>query len=119
MNIVEVYEEKAVSTQNKGRLIVMLYDGAVKFLKQAIHAIESNDFEEKSRNIGRARDIIFELNTVLDMKTGQEVAQNLRQLYNFANRHLTKANNNNDIQMIREVIDMLEKLNQGWRAVTV
>ncbi len=119
MNMVELYEEKTVTTQNKGRLIVMLYDGAIKFLKQAIQGIESGDFEGKSRSIGRARDIIFELNTVLDMKAGQEMAQNLRQLYNFANRHLTKANNNSDIQMIREVIDMLEKLNQGWRAVTV
>ncbi len=119
MNIVELYEEKSVTTQNKGRLVVMLYDGAVKFLKQAIKAIEADDFENKSRNIGRARDIIFELNTILDMKAGQEVAQNLRKLYNFMNRHLSEANNTNDIQKIRDIIALLEKLNQGWRSVTV
>jgi flagellar protein FliS len=119
MNIVELYEEKAVTTQNKGRLVVMLYDGAVKFLKLAIKAIEAGDLEGKSRNIGRTRDIIFELNTVLDMDAGREVAQNLRNLYNFMNRRLSKANNTNDIQMIREIIALLEKLNQGWRSITV
>jgi flagellar protein FliS len=119
MNGSALYEETAVSTQNKGRLIVMLYDGAAKFLKQAINALEAGDFESKNRNIGRARDIIFELNTVLDLDAGQDVAQNLRQLYNFMNNHLTKANNQNDPQMIRDVINLLGQLNHGWKAITV
>ena len=119
MNSTGFYEETTVTTQNKGRLVVMLYDGAIKFLTQAVKALQAGDIEAKNRNIGRARDIIFELNTVLDLDAGGEVAQNLRKLYNFMNSHLTQANNSNDVQMIREVIALLNKLNEGWRAVTV
>ncbi len=119
MNGTGFYEETAVTTQNKGRLVVMLYDGAIKFLKQAVKALQAGDLEAKGQNIAKAREIIFELNTVLDMDAGQEVAQNLRTLYNFMNKHLTQANINNDVQAIREVIGLMEELNQGWRAVTV
>jgi flagellar protein FliS len=118
MNGFDVYKQTAVTTQNKGRLIVMLYDGAIKFLRQAIQDLEVNDYEAKGRNIGKAQDIIIELNTVLDMDAGGEVAQNLRGLYNFMNRHLSQANVKRDTQMLREVISLLEELNQSWRAIT-
>jgi flagellar protein FliS len=118
MNGLNAYQEASVMTQNKGRLIVMLYDGAIKFLKQAIRDIETHDFESKGKNITKARDIITELNTVLDMETGGEIAQNLRSLYNFMYSHLGKANVKCDTQMIREVVGLLEELNQSWRAIT-
>jgi flagellar protein FliS len=119
MNGTKLYEETAVTTQNKGRLVVMLYDGAIKFLNQAVKALQAGDLEAKARNIGRATDIILELNTVLDLDAGREVAQSLRKLYNFMNSHLNKANISNDVQMIRDVIALLKKLNEGWRAVAV
>lgn len=118
MNGFNAYQETAVLTQNKGRIIVMLYDGAIKFLKQAIKNLEAKDYEAKGRDIEKAQDIILELNTVLDMETGGEVAQNLRSLYNFMNKHLNQANVRADAQMIREVINLLEELNQSWRAIT-
>ena len=52
------------------------------------------------------------------MEAGGEIAQNLRSLYNFMNRHLSQANVKCDPQMIREVITLLEDLNQSWRAIT-
>ena len=118
MNGLNAYQEAAVLTQNKGRIIVMLYDGAVKFLKQAIRDLEAKDYAAKGRNIAKAQDIILELNTVLDMQAGGEVAQNLRALYNFMNKHLNQANKRSDAQAIREVINLLEELNQSWRAIT-
>ena len=118
MNGLNAYQETTVLTQNKGRIIVMLYDGAVKFLKQAIQNLEAKDYVAKGRNIAKAQDIILELNTVLDMQAGGEVAQNLRSLYNFMNKQLTQANTKSDARMIREVISLLEELNQSWRAIT-
>ena len=64
MNGTGFYEETVVTTQNSGRLVVMLYDGAIKFLNQAVKALQAGDLEAKSRNIQRSREIIFELNTV-------------------------------------------------------
>ena len=118
MNGVDIYQQTTISTQNKGRLIVMLYEGAIRFLRQAIRDLEVHDYAAKGRNISKAQDIILELNTVLDMEAGGDVAQNLRSLYNFMLRHLSQANLKCDTQMIREVVSLLEDLNQSWRAIT-
>jgi flagellar protein FliS len=118
MNATHLYQETTVTTQNRGKLIVLLYDGAIKFLRQAILNLSSDDYPAKARNLRKAQDIILELNTVLDMESGGEVAQNLRSLYNFMNRQLTQANIKNDREMIQDVIRLLETLNQSWRAIT-
>ena len=118
MNGVSAYQEASITTESKGRLIVMLYEGAIKFLKLAISELEAKNYEAKGLYINRAQDIINELNTVLDMEAGGEIAVNLRQLYLFMNRHLSQASIKCDPQMIREVIALLEELNKGWRAIT-
>ncbi len=118
MKGITAYQETSVATENKGRLIVMLYDGAIKFLRLAIKEMEAGNYEAKGRYIGKAQDIISELNTVLDMEAGGEIASNLRKLYFFMTRHLSKANSKSDPQMVREVISLLEELNKGWRAIT-
>jgi flagellar protein FliS len=118
MKGIQTYQDTAVTTQNKGRLIVMLYEGAVKFLKLAIREAEAENYEAKGNYIGKAQDIITELNAVLDMEAGGEIAGNLRKLYFFMNDRLPKANAKNDPEMIREVISLLEELNQGWKAIT-
>ena len=118
MKGIETYQEAAVTTQSKGKLVVMLYDGAIKFLKLAIKEIEAGNPEEKSKYISKAVDILFELNAVLDMEAGGEVAMNLRSLYLFMGRHLTEANIKQDTKKIEEVIKLLEELNQGWKAIT-
>ncbi len=117
MDGVEQYLNTAVTTQSKGRLIVMLYDGAVKFLKLAIEEIEKKNPEAKGHYIIKAKDIINELNIVLDMDAGGEIAVNLRRLYLFMNRQLSEANIKQDPQKIREVITLLEELNQSWKAI--
>jgi len=118
MKGIGAYQQTAIDTQSKGRLIVMLYDGAIKFMKLAIRDLEAVDYAGKGQYINRAQDIINELNAVLDMDAGGEVAQNLRKLYVFMSRRLGEANTKRDPQMIREVIGMMEELNQSWKAIT-
>ena len=113
----ETYQEVAITTQSRGMLVVMLYDGAIKFLKLAIHKLNTGDMAEKGVYINKALDIINELNAVLDMEAGGEIAVNLRKLYMFMRRHLNEANIKKDPRMIDEVIRLLEELNQGWKAV--
>jgi flagellar protein FliS len=118
MKAVQEYHTTAVTTQSKGRLIVLLYDGAIKFMKLAIKELEAQNYEAKGRYIGRAQSIIDELNAVLDTDGGGEIAANLRKLYCFMNRRLAEANTRRDPQMIREVISLMEELNQSWKAIT-
>lgn len=117
MNALETYQQTAVTTQSKGRLVVMLYDGAVKFLKLAIREMEAGNYAAKGQYINRAQDIISELNAVLDMESGGEVSKNLRSLYLFMKRHLMQANAKRDPKMIQEVISLLDELNQGWKTI--
>jgi len=118
MKGVETYQQVAIGTQSKGRLIVMLYDGAIKFLKLAVKELEAQNYAAKGQYINRAQDVINELNAVLNMEAGGEIAQNLRKLYLFMNGRLSQANAKRDPQMIQEVITLLEELNQSWKAIT-
>ncbi|HBG78094.1 MAG: flagellar export chaperone FliS [Phycisphaerae bacterium] len=117
MSLAATYQQTAVSTQSRGRLIVMLYDGAIKFLKLALVGIESKNYADKGTYINKALDIIAELNAVLDMDAGGEIAMNMRKLYSFMTRHLSQANIDCDKQKINEVISLLEELNTGWKAI--
>jgi len=118
MNGVSAYQETSIATESKGRLVVMLYDGAIKFMRLAIKELEAKDYEAKGRYIDRAQDVINELNAVLDMESGGEIAANLRKLYVFMSKRLSEANVQRDPQMIREVISLMEELNKGWRAIS-
>jgi len=117
MSGIGAYRENAVVTQSRGRLIVLLYDGAVKFLRQAIAEIEKQDWKAKGHFINKALAIIDELDVCLDMEAGGEVATDLRALYTFLRRHLTEANTHRDPERIREAIRILEELNEGWKAI--
>jgi flagellar protein FliS len=118
MSRLAAYHDNSVSTENKGRLIVLLYDGAIKFMKLAIKELEASDYTAKGQYINRAIDILTELNAVLDMEQGGEIAANLRKLYTFMSERLTQANMKRDANMIRDVIGLMEELNEGWRAIT-
>jgi len=97
--------------------MVLLYDGAIKFMKLAIDECEIENYEKMKQNTSKAQDIINELNAVLDMDAGGGVAVNLRKLYCFMNSRLSEANNKKDPDMIREVIQLMEELNNCWKAI--
>ena len=117
MGDIDTYQNNAITTQSRGGLIVMLYDGAIKALRQSITALEDGDFAAKGECIGKAIDIIIELSSVLDMKSGGEIAADLRRLYDFMISHITQAHIKNDPKMIVEVIALLEDINQGWKTI--
>ncbi len=117
MGRISTYQENAVTTQSSGKLVVMIYDAAIRNLHHLISAMESKDFERKAKFLNKAMDIINELDCCLDMESGGDIAMNLRQLYGFMRRHLMSANIKMDTQMVREVIAILEDLNEGWKAI--
>jgi flagellar protein FliS len=117
MNGITAYQDNTVTTQSKGRLIVLLYDGAIKFMKLAIKELEAGNYQAKGQYINKAQDIINELNAVLDINAGGEIAANLSKLYCFMNNRLSEANIKRDPQMVREVITLMEELNQSWKVI--
>ena len=86
-------------------------------MKLAVKELEAGNHEAKGRYISRAQDIINELNAVLDIDAGGEIAANLRKLYCFMSTRLSEANVKRDPRMVREVITLMEELNQSWKAI--
>lgn len=113
----QTYKTNAVVTQSPGKIVVMLYEGAIRFLQQAIDALEKKDYIEKGRLINRATDIILELDAVLNMEAGGEIARNLRRLYRFMVVHLMQANFKKDPERIRQTIHLLKNLLDGWKQI--
>ena len=113
-NATQEYAENAISTQDQGKLVVMLYDGAIKYLQVAKRELEDGDYASKGIYSGKAQDIISELNNSLDMEAGGDLAQNLRALYNFMYGHLSTANIERDEEKISECIRLLKELHGAW-----
>jgi flagellar protein FliS len=106
-----------VNDPNPMKIILMLYEGALNFLKQAVAYGEEGDIKNKNIYTNKARDIIIGLNSVLDMESGGEIAKTLRSLYFFMARHLMEADLNNDLNGLHDVIGLLTDLQEGWNEI--
>lgn len=108
------YKTTSIQSASREKILLMLYEGAIRFIKLAIQGIEKNNVKEKCENIGRAYDIILELNNTLDHKVGGEVSMRLEQLYQFMIEQLIKANMDSNPETLRTVQKLLETLHEGW-----
>jgi flagellar protein FliS len=112
----QAYTEAAVMTAPPERLVVMLYDGALRFLAQAAAAMRAGDRERARERSGRAEAIVDELNVSLDLEHG-EVPERLRDLYLFCKRHLIEAGIRQDPAAIEAVSRLLGELRDAWETV--
>ena len=111
------YAATQVGTADRLQLVVMLYEGAISFLRQAQEKMAQKDASGKGLYLGKAMDIIAELNASLNFKEGGEVAANLFRLYNFMTAHLTRANLNWVQEAVEEVLALLSQLKEAWEEV--
>ena len=112
------YTESSILTAPPERLVVMLYDGAIRFLKQAATAQRSGQQGVFLDRLRRGEAIIDELNVTLDMSQG-DVAARLRSIYLFCKRHLVEAHLERDAARIDEVIRLLSDLRESWQQLAV
>lgn len=113
-NAYQKYKTTAVQSASREKLLLMLYEGAIRFTKLAIKAMEEKNIAEKGQYIGRTFDIVMELNNTLDHKVGGDIANNLEQLYMFIMEQLTKANISNSTEPLKASLKVLENLYEGW-----
>ncbi len=113
-NPYQKYKTTAVQSASREKILLMLYEGAIKFTKLAIQACEQKKIADRGMNIGRAYDIIMELNNTLDHKVGGEISKNLESLYIFILEQYTKANISGNPEPLKSNLKMLETLYQGW-----
>ena len=108
------YKQNAVSTSSQGRLVLMMYEGAIKFVNMAMHGIDTSNISAKGLYIGKTRDIINELSLALDMEKGGEIAKRLESLYQFILDQLTHANIKSDRKSLESVQKVLLPLHDAW-----
>ncbi|HEY1508669.1 MAG TPA: flagellar export chaperone FliS [Solirubrobacteraceae bacterium] len=110
------YRESAVLSAQPEQLVVMLYDGARRFLHQASVAMRDQQVELSHRKLRRAEDILLHLRTALDMEQGQ-IAERLQAIYVFCQSYLRQARLDRDPAKIERVNALLGELRDAWAAI--
>jgi len=116
-DVAKKYKRGQVESATPGQLIILLYDGAIDYLKRAENALEKSGpecIEKFHNNLIAAQKIIAELTASLDMEKGGEIAENLFRLYDYMNHQLIEANMSKKVQPIHEVQGLLETLKSAW-----
>ena len=114
-NPYQQYRSTRVETASRVDLVVMLYQGVVRFTRAAIEATERGDVKAAHRGFTRAQDIVAELIATLDHDRGGDVAKQLLALYDYAFRRLVEANCKKDPAPGLEVIRMFRELGTAWQ----
>jgi flagellar protein FliS len=108
------YQQTQIETASPERLLLMLYDGAIRFANTAKKALEDKDFNAANANCLKVQNILNELMVTLDMKVGGELAKNLFDLYDFMTRQTVQANMSKNPQLLTGVLDILKELRDAW-----
>ena len=111
-NPYQMYQQQSVMTASQEELLIMLYNGCIRFIKQGMHAIEDKDVPKAHLNIVKAQDIIMEFMSTLDMR--YDVSKNLMSLYDYLYRRLVEANIEKDADILKEVLVFVTELRDTW-----
>jgi flagellar protein FliS len=108
------YRKTQIETASPEALILMLYDGAIKFIGQAEIAFEENNIEQISNLLLRIQAIFTELLTALDKDKGGEIAVNLERLYVFFLEQLGEANVKKDPKPLKDIKPLVIDIRNTW-----
>lgn len=114
------YQNTGIKTASQGKLVVLLYEGAIKNLKNALECfnsaekVEARNIEKFGNYLMKTQDIISELQVSLNMDKGGQIASNLMSLYVYFNQELTSANITKDKAKLESVLNMITELHTAW-----
>lgn len=114
----DAYKSNEVSTVSQAKLIVMLYDGALRFLDIALEHIHNHKrYDVVSSNLIKVGDIISELMVSLNLDAGGKIANDLLAIYVYLKKRLIEANINKDKTILQEVRKHLSELKSAWEEI--
>src|SRR5690606_38334789 len=99
------------------KLILMLYEGAIRFANQAMSHIEQGNIEGKNIAIQRFQDIVFELMSSLNFKEGKEIANNLYTLYSYTIELSNRSSIELNIEPLQEIIEIINDIKSAWAQI--
>ncbi|MBM3851322.1 MAG: flagellar export chaperone FliS [Verrucomicrobia bacterium] len=114
----QAYRQAATKTATPGQLVLMLFDGALRFLDRALVGFDLDDPLDSNlainNNIPKAQEILRELNASLNLDKGGEFAVTMRRLYNYYDLQLSQSNLRKDPEGVRLVIRLLTVIRNVW-----
>jgi flagellar protein FliS len=110
----QAYRRGEILGATPGQLVVILFDGARRFLRQAAAAMEAGEIERAHVTLRHAEMIIVHLDGTLDLEQGGQVAARLRSVYEFYLRHLNSARMRQDPAMLAQVSELLGELREAF-----
>jgi len=113
------YRQTQIQSRTPLELVVMLYDGALRFIGNARDAVERHDIAARRDALNRALAIVSELQNTLNLRDGGEVAASLDRLYSYVNDRLLAAAIENSVGPLDEARAVLETLRDGWSTIAV
>ena len=113
-NYQNAYKKASVNTLDQNKLIIMLYDGAIKNANFAVQYMESGEIEKVHESLIKTKNIVTELLATLNMEQGGEIAKNLKSLYSYMFSQLIEANMEKKSEPVLTVIDLLKELRGTW-----
>jgi len=113
-NYQNAYKKASVNTLDQNKLIIMLYDGAIKNANFAVQYMESGEIEKVHDSLIKTKNIVTELLATLNMEQGGEIAKNLKSLYSYMFSQLIEANMEKKSEPVMTVIDLLKELRGAW-----
>ncbi|MCX6127824.1 MAG: flagellar export chaperone FliS [Proteobacteria bacterium] len=116
-NPYKAYQKTQITTASREKVLLMLYEGAIRFIKHAEAAMIDKKIAEKGKNISKATAILSELMATLDFKVGGQLAADLENLYIFMIDKLIEGNINNDVECLRSVETLLRTLYVAWQDI--
>jgi flagellar protein FliS len=108
------YLETQIMTASPGKLLLMTYDGAIRFARAAQESIRRGNLYEQGQNIQKVQNILLELMASLNPKVDRQLTANLDALYTYMFDRLTQANIHDDTQPLEEVAQILTELRAVW-----
>lgn len=111
------YKQSSVETATPEKLLLMLFNGGIKFLRQAQAALGEKDFAQADVYLGKVQDILTELMTTLDMEKGGQLSVNLYQLYDFYRKEVIAANTKKDGAVLGPVLEFFQEFRDTWAEV--
>ncbi len=114
-NPYQAYRQNSVNTATPGELTLMLYNGAIKFMKLAKKGMEDENIELKNTNLIKAQKIVQELMVTLD--TSHDVGKSMMTMYDYMNRRLIEANIKNDPAIVEDVEGHMVEFRDTWKQV--
>jgi flagellar protein FliS len=111
------YLKQEVEGASQGKLIVMMYDATVKFIRAGVKAIEEKDIQNAHNNIVRAENIIYELMSTINVEEGGDIAQNLLKLYDYMIEELIEANTKKSVEKLENVLRIINPVRSAWKDV--